>query len=72
VTCPNTWSLVGEHNQPGESYEAAVKRGLMEELSVSWDDGSVKSWFRLEPRASLLDIHYLRPDGVRPDADTST
>ena len=20
LTCPETWSVIGEHNQPGESY----------------------------------------------------
>ena len=64
VTCPDTWSLVGEHNQPGESYVDAARRGLMEELQVSWDE-SVTSWFLLESGPSLLDIHYLRRDGVR-------
>lgn len=51
---------MGEHNQPGESYEDAARRGLREELSVSWDD-SVKGWFGLE--LSLLDITYLTPGG---------
>ena len=32
---PNAWDLsVGEHLQPGESFEQAAHRGLAEELSV--------------------------------------
>jgi len=62
VTCPNSWSSVGEHNQPGEGYLEAAKRGLKEELGISWDAG-VTSAFELEPRPSLLDIVYLNPDG---------
>ncbi|HEX7037273.1 MAG TPA: NUDIX domain-containing protein [Pseudomonadales bacterium] len=32
---PNRWDLsVGEHAQPGESFEAAARRGLAEELGV--------------------------------------
>eukprot|EP01062_Namystynia_karyoxenos_P053186 TRINITY_DN42981_c0_g1_i1.p1 TRINITY_DN42981_c0_g1~~TRINITY_DN42981_c0_g1_i1.p1 ORF type:complete len:235 (+),score=74.88 TRINITY_DN42981_c0_g1_i1:101-805(+) len=31
-TCPGAWSIVGEHLQPGESYLAAARRGLAEEL----------------------------------------
>lgn len=33
--CPDLWDLsVGEHLQPGESYEQAAHRGLAEELGV--------------------------------------
>ena len=35
MTCPNTWSIVGEHNQPGESYLQAGRRGVAEELGWS-------------------------------------
>lgn len=31
VTCPNSWSLCGEHALAGESFEAAAHRGLAEE-----------------------------------------
>ena len=34
-TCPNTWSIVGEHNKPGETYEQAARRGAAEELGWS-------------------------------------
>ena len=35
VTCPDTWSIIGEHNQPGESYLQAGRRGVAEELGWS-------------------------------------
>ena len=35
MTCPDTWSVVGEHNQPGESYLQAGRRGVAEELGWS-------------------------------------
>ena len=31
-TCPSAWSIVGEHNLPGESYLEAAIRGVKEEL----------------------------------------
>lgn len=34
--CPGVWDLsVGEHLQPGETYEQAARRGLEEELGVT-------------------------------------
>ncbi len=34
--CPGLWDLsVGEHLQPGETYEEAARRGLEEELGLS-------------------------------------
>ncbi|KAK3248650.1 hypothetical protein CYMTET_41889 [Cymbomonas tetramitiformis] len=33
-TCPGTWSTLGEHSHPGESYEATALRGLAEEINV--------------------------------------
>lgn len=35
MTCPETWSVVGEHNKPGESYLQAGRRGVAEELGWS-------------------------------------
>lgn len=40
-TCPNTWSIVGEHNKPGETYEQAARRGAAEELG--WSAAAVAS-----------------------------
>lgn len=33
-TCPSTWSVIGEHTHPGESYDNCAKRALKEEISV--------------------------------------
>lgn len=33
-TCPNTWSLVGEHTRANESYVNAAVRGVEEELNI--------------------------------------
>ena len=35
LTCPDTWSVIGEHNLPGESYLQAGRRGVAEELGWS-------------------------------------
>ena len=38
-TCPGEWTLVGEHCDEGETYEATVKRALKEELGIASFDG---------------------------------
>ena len=77
VTCGGAWSLVGEHNQPGESYEDAALRGVKEELSVdlaasdlrhasgSSSDGESRIW-RLDPHPTLLNITVGRRCKVGP------
>jgi isopentenyldiphosphate isomerase len=34
MTCPSTWSIIGEHCKFSESYDACAKRGLREEIAV--------------------------------------
>lgn len=34
LTCPSTWSVIGEHTKFGESYDSCAKRALKEEISV--------------------------------------
>lgn len=76
VTCGGAWSLVGEHNQPGESYEDAALRGVKEELGVdlgasdlrhgsSSSDGESRIW-RLDPHPTLLNITVGRRCKVGP------
>ena len=57
VTCPETWSIVGEHNDPGETYFEALRRGVEEELGLTWAT-DVEAHWELDPRASLLNITY--------------
>ena len=57
VTCPETWSIVGEHNDPGETYFEALRRGVEEELGLTWAT-DVEAHWELDPSASLLNITY--------------
>ena len=48
LTCPETWSVIGEHNQPGESY-------LQADMSVPFDDAYYSS---VIPSATIMLIAY--------------
>ena len=34
VTCPSSWTLLGEHSEPNERWEETARRGAREELGV--------------------------------------
>eukprot|EP00045_Choanoeca_perplexa_P015568 m.197791 g.197791 ORF g.197791 m.197791 type:complete len:308 (-) comp17026_c0_seq4:3622-4545(-) len=53
VTCPSTWSLLGEHSAPRENAAATAARGLREELGVFSDDDTM-----LMIATCLLDEEY--------------
>lgn len=51
VTCPSTWSLLGEHGNAGESSIESVVRGLEEELgfvALDFDKSSFKGALTVE------------------------
>jgi isopentenyldiphosphate isomerase len=57
ITCPNTWTSIGEHTHFLESYESAALRGLREELLIS--KAELMNFTSLGDRnPSLYEINY--------------
>jgi 8-oxo-dGTP pyrophosphatase MutT (NUDIX family) len=49
---PNQWGMVGGHVEPGEDFEDAVHRELLEETGLSLPRGALRLWHRGEFRYS--------------------
>mmetsp|Transcript_53249 Transcript_53249/g.115629 ORF Transcript_53249/g.115629 Transcript_53249/m.115629 type:complete len:252 (-) Transcript_53249:169-924(-) len=64
-TCPNTWSVAGEHCQVGETFEACAMRCLQEEFALSLKDTT--RFLSITDRPSFLNLSYpgrLSADGA--------
>uniref|UniRef100_A0A7S4IX81 Nudix hydrolase domain-containing protein n=1 Tax=Odontella aurita TaxID=265563 RepID=A0A7S4IX81_9STRA len=59
VTCPGTWSVVGEHHFRDEEPRDAARRGIIEELGRAFWDGGVEGVSELTP----LPLYYIRDYG---------
>ena len=67
VTCPDTWTVCGEHCAPHEEYTASALRGMQEEIGISKNDikeigviSNIELFHLHYPKAQRRDIQWTK------------